>query len=445
VRSLLFIACLLCPVFALAQNPNEDEPGPDDEAVVQSAVRPFQVSFKNRPSFRFGEFATVDMKAKWHLDFRGFDPNVWNPPAVVTALPETPPTFYLTRARLGLKGNITGRVKYEVERDMRQTFGSDHEWHPWKDNYVDVTVHRFLQVQVGKFKMPYGMEANLSEDRLDFAFKSRVSDALSPARERGVMLHSKFLKPQRMEYKVGVFRFDGEGSDIHGQPTGARTYAASLAGEPLRSMRPLPKTLRHIYLGMSGTRGKIIPGLNGVSGSTFSNFTYFDHMYVQGERTRIGTELSWVEGPIDVKAEYMHMSEERKQQGIRGDDLPDKISRGWYVMATWTPLGKLKSKGAPKTPFLTGHGFGAVEFSARYDILSFYSAPGPGLPSRSPRAPTILPNGERTWTFGPTWYLNHFVKIQAHAQRERITDIERKSVFGIDTFWTGIIRLQLAM
>ena len=105
----------------------------------------------------------------------------------------------------------------------------------------------------------------------------------------------------------------------------------------------------------------------------------------------------------------------------------------------------VKSSGKPKNPLFTGHGFGSVELAARFDVLTFYSAPGPGLPSRSPRAPTILPNGERTWTFGPTWYLNRFVKIQAHAQRERLTDIERKAVFGVNVFWTGVIRLQLAM
>src|SRR5207248_1727801 len=187
------------------------------------------------------EFANIDLKDKWHLDFRGFDPNVWNPPAIVTALPETPPTFYLTRARFGLKGKVTKYVSYEFERDMRQTFGSDHEWHPWKDNYVDIRAHRLLQIQIGKFKMPFGMEANLPEDRLDFAFKSRTSDTLAPARERGVMLHSTFLKNDRLEYQVGVFRYDGEGSDIHGVPTGGRTYAAAISGEPLRYLKPLPK------------------------------------------------------------------------------------------------------------------------------------------------------------------------------------------------------------
>lgn len=444
MRITVFLFLLLLPTVVFAQNPASDQGANDDERAKDTG-RPFQIDFKNRPSIRIGEFANVDFKAKWHFDFLGFDPPSWNPPAVVNSLPATPPTFYLTRARFGLKGRLTKYFDYEVERDMRQTFGSDHEWHPWKDNYVNAHLHPMLEVMIGKFKLPFGMESNLSEDRLDFAFKSRVSDILSPARERGAMLHGTLLEKQRLTYAAGVFRYDGEGSDIHGQPTAGRTYATRLAGEPLRSVTLLPKTLRHTYVGAAMTRGRLIDGLNGVDGQTFSNFTYFDHMYVRGDRTRIGTELSWKEGPFDLKGEYIHMSEERINQGIRGETLPDTISRGWYVMGTVTPFGKLKSSGKPKDPFLVGHGFGAVEFSARLDVLAFYSAPGPGIPTRSPRAPTILPNGERTWTIGPTWYLNHWVKIQVHGQREHLTDIERKAIFGQTKFLTGVIRLQLAM
>jgi phosphate-selective porin len=444
LRTLLLITLLLAPGFLFAQN-NSDESVPDEDEPVASSTHPLWLSLKNRPSFRFGEFANVDIRAKWHLDWRAFDPPKWEAPAQVTALPSTPPTFYLTRARFGLKGDVTKRISYEVERDMRETFGSDHEWHPWKDNYADVTVTKWLQIRAGKMKMPFGMEANLSEDRLDFAFKSRVSDVLSPARERGVVVHSQFLRALRMQYQAGVFRYDGEGTDIHGVPTGKRTYAARVDGEPIRRVRPLPRTIRHMYLGVAMTRGEMFDGLNSVHGSTFSNFTYFDHEYVHGNRTRIGAEGSWVEGPVTIKGEYIHMSEERLKQGIHGEDLPDLISRGWYILGGWNLLGKMKSSGKPKNPFLIKHGFGTVAVSGRYDVLMFYSAPGPGLPTRSPRAPTVLPNGERSWTFGPTWYLNRFMKIEAHAQHEHLVDIERKAVFGINNFWTGILRLQLAM
>jgi phosphate-selective porin len=108
----------------------------------------------------------------------------------------------------------------------------------------------------------------------------------------------------------------------------------------------------------------------------------------------------------------------------------------------------MKSKGTePKNPLFVGRGFGAVELAARLDVLTYYSNfdPALGLPSRSPRAANILPNSDRTWTFGATWYLNHFVKIQANAEREWLSDIERKPVSGIHVFWTNVIRLQLAM
>jgi phosphate-selective porin len=169
-------------------------------------------------------------------------------------------------------------------------------------------------------------------------------------------------------------------------------------------------------------------------------------MYVRGDRTRVGTETAWTEGPFSIKTEYIHMSEERKQQGIRGEDLPDKISRGWYASGSCVVLGKIKANGkTPEKPLSFLHGFGALELSARYDVLTFFSEEGPGLASRSPRAPTILPNSERTWTIGPTWYLNRFVKIQINGQRERLADIERKPVLGKTLFSTGVVRLQLAM
>jgi phosphate-selective porin OprO/OprP len=439
------IASLLMPAMLFAQNPGEEEDTSGDDP-IQSSGRLLELSFRNRPSLRIGEIGQIDFKTKWNFDFRGFDPPIVNLPGIVNALPATPDTFLLTKARFGLKGKVTKYFEYEVERDMRATFGKANEYHPWKDNYGDLRVHRLLQVKVGKFKMPFGLEEVGPEDRLDYALKSRVTDTLAPGRERGVMLHASFLKSHRLEYQIGVFRYDGESTGIHGVPTSGRTYAARLTGQPLRSVSQLPRSIRHLYLGVAATRGRMFDGLNGVNGQTFSGFTYLDHVYVHGNRMRSGTEVAWAEGPVSIKGEYMHMSEERKQQGIRGEDLPNKISRGWYVTGAWTALGEMKSRGSvPKNSFLTGHGFGAVELSARFDVLTFFSAPGPGLPSRSPRAPTILPNSQRTWTFGPTWYLNRFVKIQINGQRERLTDIERKAVLGRNVFRAGIIRLQIAM
>jgi hypothetical protein len=118
LRSILLIVWLAIPAVLFAQNPGEDEPPASDEA-VQNSGGFTHLSFKNRPSLRIGEFATIDFKTKWHFDFRKFSPDIWNPPGVVTALPEEPDTFTLTRARFGFKGHVT--KYFDQSRQIQNT------------------------------------------------------------------------------------------------------------------------------------------------------------------------------------------------------------------------------------------------------------------------------------------------------------------------------------
>src|SRR5262245_36010376 len=354
ISKFFLIGLLLYPVALFAQQTPGDEEATSDDEPVQNTGGRFQLSFKNRPSLRIGEFAQVDFKAKWHFDFRRFSPSAINLPGIVNALPADPDLFYLAKARFGLKGKVTKYFDYEVERDLRADIDEDlNEYHPWKDNYVDVNVHRLIHVKIGKFKMPFGLEELGSEDRLDYAIKSRVTDALAPGRERGMMLHAS--RGSRWEYQVGVFRYDGEGSDVHGLPTAGRTFAARGAGQPLRFVKQLPKTIQHVHLGVAFTRGKLLDGANGINGQTFSGFTFFDRVFVSGDRQRFGVELAWAEGPASIKGEFIHMSEERLNQGIRGENLPNKITDGWYVTGSWTVFGKMKTRGgAPENPIGRG-------------------------------------------------------------------------------------------
>jgi phosphate-selective porin OprO and OprP len=437
----LVLAFLVFSPAMSAQNPVSQDP--DEEP--KGSIKGFEFRFKERPSFRYGDDLRLDIKTKWHLDFRDFHPDVANPP-------ETTETFSVTRARFGIKGEVTKLFDYEVERELRGALEEDHPYHPWKDVYVDFRPAGFFRFKAGKFKIPFGMEQNTSVDSLDFVYRSRVSESLAPARERGVMLHGKFLKGEHLSYEAGVFRYDGENSNVKGEPTAGRTYVARVSGEPLRYLDRLPNTIRHIYLGFAATTGRMFEGENGIHGQTVSNLTYFDHVFVKGQRRRTGVEVAWTEGPASFKSEYIHVSEQRKEQGIRGNDLPDKISRGWYVSGSWVGFGELKSKGSgtPKDPVFVGRGAGAVEFAARLDVVTFYSASQTGVQSPSPRAANLTPNSDRTWTFGASWYLNHFVKLQANAHREWITspsrrDFDRLSVAERNAFWTAIVRLQLAM
>src|SRR5262245_8319611 len=153
MRIAVLIVLLLAPAMLVAQKPTDDE---EEQPPATNESRPaFQFKFKDRPSFRVGESFRLDIKSKWHLDFRRFDPPITN-------LPDDN-TFLLTRARFGLKGNVTKYFDYEVEREMRRTFSEVQERHPWRDNYVDFKPFSFVRFKVGKFKMPFGMEENTSE------------------------------------------------------------------------------------------------------------------------------------------------------------------------------------------------------------------------------------------------------------------------------------------
>ena len=81
----------------------------------------------------------------------------------------------------------------------------------------------------------------------------------------------------------------------------------------------------------------------------------------------------------------------------------------------------------------------------RYETLRFGSSEHPGPPFRNPRAANIFDNSDRVWTLGGNWYLNRWAKIQGNAIRERIEDLERSPIVGRNVFWSGVLRLQLAL
>ena len=126
---------------------------------------------------------------------------------------------------------------------------------------------------------------------------------------------------------------------------------------------------------------------------------------------------------------------------MRADNLPAKISRGWYVTGTWAITGESKENGInPRRKFIS-EGMGAIELALRYEQIAFRSAGASGLEFRSPRAPNIWPNSNRVWTLGVNWYLNKYSRIQVNGIRETLLGSERQTRFpakeGCTRAWSG--------
>jgi phosphate-selective porin len=416
-------------------------PGPYGPAPpTPAAAKKDGFVWDNRPSIRYGDWFLLDVKALIEGAVESRDPDV---SAEGTS-------FEWGRRRFGAQGSVTKYVEYEA------TYGWEPEGH-WRDLYVNVRPISYAQVQAGKFKIPFGYERLTGPRSLDFVYRSRVSDALTPARSVGVMAHGRPFN-RVLRYAVGVFEDDGDQppeleavEPIPGEDPAeeGRTWAARATVAPLR-LTSLPGKYNNLEVGGAFTSGTIPEGRNHLQGDTVIGGEFFDRQYyTKGPRTRFGLEVSWAIGPAFVAAEYIVSREAREGQGVGNEeqadnDLPEIEGRGWYIAGTWVVTGENRDGGVnPKHPLLQG-GFGAVEVVARYEKLSFASAGSPTEPpSRSPRAANVAGNADSAWTIGVNWYVNRWAKLRFNFINETLEDPELGPAPGAASLRTIVTMFQV--
>ncbi len=443
IAALAVMVALLVPAVARAQRTDRQEQ--EEEEKGQKGGLRFR--FRRRPSIRFGKVARVDFRVKFQGDFRGYSPPLRTKEGL----------FDLHRMRFGVEGRLFKDFEFEVERETRAEFSSlfavdrTETQTPWRDVFVNFRHFRDFQIRGGRFKVPFSLDQLTGPSKLDFIQRSRIADLLAPGRDLGIVAHGRFFK-RGLNYEAGIFERDGEnarGGQVEGSE---RTFAGRITGTPLRLL-PVPKPLRQFELGAAFTESALPEGNKGLRGRSISHhniFPDFDRglrMFVHGHRRRIGLESNWEPGPFSLKGEFIDVNDGRKGQGLRGEDLPNLIYRGWYVSGTWAVTGEKKAAGLdkPRRDFLLERGLGAVELAARWEAIRFGSTEHPGRPQRHQRAPNVLSQSDRIWTFGVNWYWNRYVKIQANAAREVIEDTQRAPISGRERFWTRLVRIQFVM
>ena len=125
-------------------------------------------------------------------------------------------TWELHRSRIGIQGHLFKEIEYEVERELQEHELTEEEVleglapeQVWKDVFVNVRYIRNAQVQVGRFKIPFGLDQLIGVSQNDFVFRSLGAIYLDPARDTGVMVHGRFFK-RGLNYWVGGFLHDGD-------------------------------------------------------------------------------------------------------------------------------------------------------------------------------------------------------------------------------------------
>jgi phosphate-selective porin OprO and OprP len=385
-------------------------------------------TFDKRPSLEVHDVLTADLRVKSQSDFRDF--------------PEEPgqvdkDLFDQHRARVGVEGRFLKRFDYQVERELRDTS------RPWRDVYLNARVLRGLQVRGGKFKIPFGLDQLTGSMDLDFNYRSLAGSFLSPGRDVGVMAHGRLIH-DIVRYQAGVFKSGGDNvsASERTDPQTRRTYAGRLVFTPWDGSKA-HKALRSMAAGIAYTTGELPEGRNSLRGKTVPGDAFFDPLYVNGRRQRMGVEFQWRPASLGLQGEYIQTRDQRIRQGMEDENLPDALAHGWYVSGTWLLTGERKTDSVePSRPLFHG-GIGAVEIAGRVEQLRS-SSDGANGAFTTPRSPLIAPRTDNVWTAGVNWYLNEYVKVQANLIREQRPS-SGQPAGALDYFWSRTVRLQFGL
>jgi phosphate-selective porin len=351
-----------------AKKAKVDKPAPDeviDEDDGGGSTQPTDAPaerfvWKQHPSLRFGKAVRLDFQAKFQEDGRasytsglanaGLDP--WE----------------LHRNRVGVKGSIGKHIDFEIERELTEKELTERDVlvgltpkSPWKDVDVNVDYMKNAQIQVGKFKIPFGLDELTGVTHNDFVYRSLGANYLAPARDVGGMVHGSFFR-HGLQYAAGVFVHDGDNARSKKIEGGNETVAGRITFRPLRRAAgafdafEVGTAVALTALSDDSFRP------NGLRGRTvITQDTFFKPVYVKGRRSRLEGDVDWTIGAASVRAEYTHVRDTRWHQSFADENLPDARYRSWYVAGTWLLTGDRKTRPVKPDNDLFDGGIGAIE------------------------------------------------------------------------------------
>src|ERR1700689_5919695 len=221
-----------------------------------------------------------------------------------------PDSFAITRARFGFQGNYGKQLDYVF---MVETISSP----TIRDAYMDFKPWSFFNILAGEAKVPFSMEVGTADTAVDFYNRSIISvlypDAGGAFRAPGLDVHGHLARGI-VEYWGGLF--DGQG-----------LLASGTTNEPeiVGRLRFSPFKLAQIEwlngLGIGGSfehsRSKGLANELSYSGAmNDGTYTFFPQFKINGNVNRYNAFLSWLSGPLGIRAEYAHLEQDRSNIGL---------------------------------------------------------------------------------------------------------------------------------
>jgi hypothetical protein len=329
-------------------------------------------------------------------------------------------TFEVRRLRFGVDGRWQ-RVAYELTIDPQDGDGVFV-----KDAYGQIRLPVGLRLRAGQFKLPGSREYGEAARSLDFMERSSLAASAAPGRDIGGMVTGAWGR--RLEYQAGLFAGDGNGRASRA----GRTSAGRVAWDG-------PKDWEAAGWFTEGSTSAVdSEPPNGLDGRSTVGYRFFERLYVNGRRVRVGGGAGWTPGPWRLRVEGLRVRDDRSEQGLDFEDLPGVAALGWSASVT-RELGRRSGRARAR--------WRELDLGVRLDTLSFDDTGAEtGRDSVRPRATDVRRRGVWTLTAGVTWRPTRFARILTNVGVERYSESRSAPEPGrAGSYVTAGTRLQLEL
>lgn len=282
------------------------------------------------------------------------------------------------------------------------------------DAYVNYRYNPELQLQVGKYKPPVGLEQLQSDQVTSFNERSLVTD-LMPNRDIGAELHGD-LFGGAVGYAAGIFDGapDFNSTTFNTDSDNNKAFAGRIFLQPWKNSDE--RMLRGFGFGVGGSyesdrngASGLTPGYKTDGQQTF--FAYTNGVAANGTHWRLSPQANYYYGPFCVMGEYA-ISDQDVKNGAATADLHNTA---WEVSGGWVLTGEDASYTGvtPANPFNPRNGqWGAWQLVARYAVLDVDKAAFPVFADPNTSASAV-----HAFAAGVNWYLNKNLRVNASFSR----------------------------
>lgn len=310
-------------------------------------------------------------------------------------------TFLLRRVRPIIEGTFFKDIDFRIVPDFGQ--GKTE----LQDAYLDFKYFTAAKLQVGRFKVPFGIERLQSNADTLFT-ELALSGNLTPNYDLGAALHGEDLFDKKFNYAFGIFNGTADNASIDSDIDNNKELAGRIFVTPWKGGNN--SLLEGLGVGFAATAGDktgtssatYLPSYKTPGQQTF--FSYRSGTVADGKQLRYSPQLYYSKGSFGLLGEYILSSQAVK----KGNSTADLKNKAWQVAASYVLTGEAASyKGVvPKNSFNPKEGkWGAFELVGRISQLDVDSKAFPIYADAAQSA-----NSAKAWGLGLNWYLSKNVK-----------------------------------